>query len=334
MKNNSFCFVVFTFNHEKYIVEHLESIKYQIKEYGCDYDIQLIVSDDASVDKTTSLINDWLSINSGLFHKVDLIFNKINIGTCKSVCNCLRELNSDYCKLTAGDDVYSCESIFELALGSEECDIISGVPVRLVGDELFVDKIEYFNTIAINDLYKKNAVFEIVKSINFINAPNVIYNSKYLKKKEMIDFLSNYDVVEDWPIQIFISNISKKATLKIINKCFVYYRRTEGSTYIVASKRVRSDVNSIYDYLLTASHNFFSSFLLRNRRFCYELESVFFKKVLNVSLYIYTLKVIFSFKSIIKRYKVKELALKKYKHHHQVIKNMSELLQSNEGGFR
>ena len=42
----------------------------------------------------------------------------------------------DYCKITAGDDVYSFENIFESISSFGSNDILSGVPLRLVDGEL------------------------------------------------------------------------------------------------------------------------------------------------------------------------------------------------------
>ena len=66
-KRSSFAFLVITFNHRDYIVEHLESIKYLVKTYGSDIDVDLIVSDDCSLDNTSLLVDQWCVLNKSLF---------------------------------------------------------------------------------------------------------------------------------------------------------------------------------------------------------------------------------------------------------------------------
>ena len=285
MSRKSFCFVVLAYNHQDYILEHLESIKYQVKNFGENFDVQLIVNDDASKDGTVNLINVWMESNSDLFSHVDLVFNDINLGTCQSVCNCLRLLQSDYCKITAGDDVYSCENIFELIGYTSEADVVTAIPVRLIDNELMISRSEVLFTFGIKYVY--NLLSGIVLNVNFISAPNTLYHSKYLKNPEIISFLSNYDVVEDWPIQIFIADRNPKAKIKVIDKCYVYYRRTPGSTYIVASDRLKRDMHKIYDHLLSNTKGLWARFKLKNRRFCFSLSSHWLKKILNVSVFVY-----------------------------------------------
>ena len=74
-KIQSFAFCVLAYNHEKYIVEHLESIKYLIEVHGAGIDFQIIVNDDCSTDKTLLLINLWLEKHRELFADIIKIYN-------------------------------------------------------------------------------------------------------------------------------------------------------------------------------------------------------------------------------------------------------------------
>ena len=87
---SDFSFLVMSYNHEKYVVEHLESIKFLVEKYGKDLLVDLIVNDDASKDNSVVLIEDWVKHNSGLFRNVIKLYNEINLGTCQSLLNMLR----------------------------------------------------------------------------------------------------------------------------------------------------------------------------------------------------------------------------------------------------
>lgn len=62
-----FTFFTLSFNQEKYIIQHLESIKYQIETYGAEYLIHYIICDDSSSDKTIYYAKKWLERNKRLF---------------------------------------------------------------------------------------------------------------------------------------------------------------------------------------------------------------------------------------------------------------------------
>ena len=111
--DHGFTFLALACNHEKYIIEHLESIKYLVECYGSSINCKLIINDDYSKDRTIELIDGWLSQNLSLFHTVVKLYNKNNLGTCTSLINMLSHVDTAYLKLTACDDVYSFENIFE-----------------------------------------------------------------------------------------------------------------------------------------------------------------------------------------------------------------------------
>lgn len=78
----SLTFVILTYNHSGFVLEHLESIAHLVKKY--DQINDLIVSDDASADSTVGGISDWLIENRKLFREVTTFFANDNVGTCKS----------------------------------------------------------------------------------------------------------------------------------------------------------------------------------------------------------------------------------------------------------
>ena len=57
--------IVLLYNHERYIQECLESIKYQTEKYNCNkaHTVQVIIADDASSDGSKKAVEDWSSRN-------------------------------------------------------------------------------------------------------------------------------------------------------------------------------------------------------------------------------------------------------------------------------
>ena len=95
-KKASFAFLVLTYNHQNYILEHLESIKYLVMTHGHNIDIDLIINDDGSKDETCGLVSRWVKSNTNLFRTVTTLFNPTNLGTCRSVDNMLAKVNAEF----------------------------------------------------------------------------------------------------------------------------------------------------------------------------------------------------------------------------------------------
>ena len=88
--------ICLAFNHEKFVVETLNSVIQQ------NYTpIELIIVDDCSSDNTKSIIKNWLKSNP----EVQYISNEINIGNTKSFNNALKIAKGDYIIDLAADDL-------------------------------------------------------------------------------------------------------------------------------------------------------------------------------------------------------------------------------------
>lgn len=305
--DNVFTFMTLVYNHEEYIIEHLESIKYLVEEYGENYQVDLYINDDASRDNSRGLIESWLSVNSFLFRKIKKFFNAENIGTCKSVINMLSSASNDICvcKITAGDDIYSFENIFEVCNEKNQYSFLSGIPLHFSADALYLDKADYIGILASQAIYRDKPLIDRFKYLSINNAPNMFYNTNFLISDKTLSFLKDFDVVEDWPIQITIAEqqiCNQPYVIK--NKVYVYYRRTQGSAYIIANDRFVDDKVKIYSYLENRAKSVFEKILISNRRWLFVLNNPFLNKVLNMCFYV------FFFKSLLKVGYIKEL--KKY----------------------
>ena len=79
----SFTFVVTSYNQEKVILENLESIKYQIENYGKNINCSLLVCDDCSQDNTIGVVEKWLDNNKDLFYEYKIMTSEKKYGNCK-----------------------------------------------------------------------------------------------------------------------------------------------------------------------------------------------------------------------------------------------------------
>lgn len=325
-----FTFLVVAYNHEKFILEHLESIKYLVQKYGSCTDVSLIINDDCSVDATRDLIDQWLKVNSHLFFSVVKIYNDENKGTCASVVNMLSQLKTDCFKITAGDDVYSYENIFKYSELSEGVSILSGVPLHLYGDKIELNKLDFFNVIASSVIYGKQPLSDRFKFLSNSNAPNIFYNSKYVLDSSVLNFVKEYDVVEDWPIQVALSENYIDSQFQQVDKVFVYYRRTVGSTYIVARGRFYSDKIKMFDYLIENEVGFLTRLMLINRRWCFSIGRPFVNKFFNMAFYYYLILCLLNFRDIFRRTSSVELSIDKHVQHYSHIKKNVRIFVSSQ----
>ena len=109
-----FTFVAITYNHEKYIIEHLESIKYQIENFSKGKQVNLVISDDGSMDNTMLYAQQWIERNKYLFSEVELLTSEKNQGIIKNYLRATAAIKTPTYKLLAGDDLYYKNDIFEI----------------------------------------------------------------------------------------------------------------------------------------------------------------------------------------------------------------------------
>lgn len=316
----SFAFLVVAFNHQDYILEHLESIKYLISTYGEEIDIDLIINDDASKDNTLTIIKRWVEININLFRSVKVISNAENLGTCASINNMMDYMSADACKLTAGDDVYSFENLFHFAFQDVDLAFLSGVALYLLNSEIQTSKTPFRLAAATQEIYKNCASIHRFSHISYTNAPNLIYSANCLLNQNVRSYLTQFDVVEDWPLQIAISREYPKARFKLIDRVLVYYRRTPGSTYIVENDRFSNDKIKIFEDLLDNERSLFRRLRLRSRKFCFKLGGKVLSKILNIDLYFFAISWIVQSRNIEKLSRSMDFKVQQHKEHYANIR--------------
>ncbi|MGU5766955.1 glycosyltransferase [Aeromonas allosaccharophila] len=323
--DNVFTFMTLVYNHEEYIIEHLESIKYLVEEYGENYQVDLYINDDASRDNSRGLIESWLSVNSFMFRHVKRFFNSKNLGTCKSVINMLSSVSNDIgiCKITAGDDIYSFENIFEVSKINNNYSFLSGIPLHFSDDDLYVDNIEYMGILASQCIYKDRPLIDRFKYLSVSNAPNMFYNTKLLTSDNTLSFLKKFDVVEDWPIQISIAEQNSGEPFLIERKVYVYYRRTKGSAYIVANRRFVNDKIKIYEHLESSACGILERYLISNRKWLFILNNSKLNKIFNLCFYSFLFSLLINLKEVVFYKKSIKIDIAAHNNHLSLIRDKS-----------
>ena len=239
-----FTFLTLTYNHEKCIIEHLESIKYQIENHANDRKVNIIICDDASTDNTVLLIEKWFELNKILFNQVTISVNPKNLGVVKNYFNGINAVKTEKFKCLAGDDIYFINNVFD---AQGDYDFAFSYPI--VFSEEGINCENTLKRMYRIDCVRKNTHESVRKFIKkgytpFFGAPAIFYDIKILQNEDLQKFVGQYKWIEDLPTyhHLFVMNKNKDLKITILDKAYVLYRNTMG-----ISKKKHSSFTSFDD---------------------------------------------------------------------------------------
>lgn len=237
---HDFCFITVTYNHEKYILENLESIKYQVINYGHDKTIQFILSDDNSMDSTVKIVEKWIEINKEIFDNYKIIKRNQNVGTTKNMYESIKLANAKQIKLLSGDDLYYKNNVFEI----ESVDfLISPVIFFKDGKAQLKSNIYYERLCKYNGIKLYSKTKRILSLGQYITTPGIFLSNKFIKNENLWMFVCKYKYIEDIAEWYYIFNIyNQEFDIEIVSKPYVIYREGEGLTSSIFS----NDNNPVY----------------------------------------------------------------------------------------
>lgn len=253
-----FTFGVLTYNSEKYILDNLESIKYQMQHYADGRSCQLIVSDDASGDNTVMYIKKWIEVNRGLFANVKILVSDKNLGTVKNYHKLFHEIEGKNFHVIAGDDMFSNLNLFDMIDLLSSYDIITSFPICLNEKGIFIDD----NRLQ-RHLYRMNhkpyTSKELVENEmfgSFLHTPSTIFR-KNLYDSEVETFVNQFLLYEDDPKWFCL--LKKTNKIKFILYPIVIYRYHSESVCHPSKQNVRKtfldDMLKLIDCYLSICDN-------------------------------------------------------------------------------
>lgn len=270
----NFTFGVLTFNSSKYIIETLESIKYQIERYGREWDCDLIVSDDCSSDNTVPLVQKWIDNNRTLFRYFDIFQTKENKGTVINYQKLYDSVHTEYFHIIAGDDLFSSNNIFEYIKKLERYEIVTTIPISLNKQGLFVEYSRLYRFIL--NMKKKNwTTKQLVYNEmygSFVHTPSTLF------RKEMYDatiqkYVSKFDLFEDDPRWFKFFQKAQRILFELYP--IVLYRYHDESVCHIPNARFREDMMKLYeDYLVTCKSWRMKLFLVSKYKACRDCRRI------------------------------------------------------------
>lgn len=225
-----FIFGILTYNQEKYVLETLESIKYQKIQYGKDVDVSLIITDDASKDRTVEVIRSWCEKNKEYFDKIDLVANEKNKGTVANFRTILNKVSDEYLKIIAGDDLIGCKNVFS------EYETLNDKKLKTyVRVELSDGKIRYREKFLIDFYYHKkygkgrNYNIKTFRKGKYVHTPSTLYTKQLFVNAECEKNLDGYQLFEDDPMWYSMIKNEKNLEIEFVQQGMVLYRVHEQS---------------------------------------------------------------------------------------------------------
>ncbi len=230
--------IVVSYNAEDYIAECLDSILKQ------DYrNIELIVTDDNSKDRTLDIVNDWARHHSHRFSNLEILTVDHNTGVASNCNRGAKAAHGDFFKFIAGDDyLYLNTSISDLVDSAIKSNlkIMTSNVVEDIDGMLCKPKYDFSNILS-KTQFSPETQFKYLLHANFINACTVLFERSFFM--EVGGYDESIPMVEDAPMWLKCTRMGH--TIGYLNKPTVAYRKHSGS--LVAIYKTKINVRYLKD---------------------------------------------------------------------------------------
>ena len=222
MNNEIISVVILSYNSAKTILETLESIQNQTINLK---KIQLIISDDASIDDTLKIAENWVTTYGKLFFSTLIVRKNKNSGVSANCNRAISNCIGDWIKLIAADDKLLPECIKKnLAYAKDTNSKIifsKMVPFDLSGLHNCtyppLKQMEIFNSNSLQEQLRK-----LRKHGGMRCAPTSFIHKDEIKKMGKLD--EKNTLIEDYPMWLTLSKYYK---FHFLNAITIHYRVNE-----------------------------------------------------------------------------------------------------------
>lgn len=203
--------LIITYNSSKYVLETLESIKSQTYQ-----NIELIISDDCSIDDTVCICSRWIEINKSRFINAHLVTTKENTGTAGNCNRALNMASGKWLKFLGADDLLMPNAITTYVnfVEGTNMNVVIGEAIHFSGN--LSDKLFTYERIALENLVfsKKisaNQQYHILSKQFIGSGPTLFVSKECVLKVGAFD--ERYSLQEDYPLFINLTKAGYKMFL-------------------------------------------------------------------------------------------------------------------------
>lgn len=179
---------------EKYVVDCLESIRNQTYP-----NIELLISDDCSMDESFEVINDWVRIHKERFVRCEVSRHDQNVGISKNYNYLLKKAKGKYLKSIAYDDLFM-EDAIEKEVGflkdnPDDVAVYANAYIIKADDHYPLSKGKKYELFFCNKPNYQGEMSDALFNGSFIPAPTVMLKMETLEK---YGFYREDLAFEDW----------------------------------------------------------------------------------------------------------------------------------------
>lgn len=184
--------IVLCFNHERFAVECLESIRAQTYK-----NVQVLITDDCSTDRSVDIIAEWIRA-AGRDYKFTI--HPVNRGICATLNEALIDAKGKYVSIVATDDVWASEKltrqVAEMESLGEQVGVLYSDAYRIdeAGNELGQLFIEWHE----KKVPRETKIFPMLLQGNFIPAMTPLIRRSALVEIGPYDELLCYEDFDMW----------------------------------------------------------------------------------------------------------------------------------------
>lgn len=241
-----FTFGILTYNQENYVLQTLESIKFQKIQYGADIDVSLIITDDASKDQTVTVIKSWIAKNERYFDQINLIANEKNRGTVANFCTILRRVDKQGLKIIAGDDLIGCKNLFEEYKNLDDKKLKTYFRIELCDGRVYYRE-KYLIDFYYHELQERKREYNLknFRRGRYLHTPSTLYTKQLFVNADCEKNLEGYKLFEDDPMWYSMIKNEKNLEIDFVEQGIVLYRMHNQSVSNVPNPVFREDLNRL-----------------------------------------------------------------------------------------
>ena len=261
-----FSFGIISYNSQDTIIETLESIRYQVENYGRMHTSYLIICDDCSQDDTIVIIKKWLEGYENLFQEVKLLQTEKNSGICIKYRLMVENISTEHFIPLAGDDLICSENVYDKMATLNEDEVRIYFPISFSGSEININPFELEQHLYyLKKKHTNKRDLQCLETLRPYSSVDVCLLKRHYSK-ECLNYICNYKNLEDDTSLYYIFKNNKKVKLNFLMEPLVLYRRSEKSlTRVVNSSSQLAFLDDLYKFkknLFKSECNFFVKIFL------------------------------------------------------------------------
>lgn len=239
--------IVITYNSSKYVLETLESAKAQTYQ-----NIELIISDDGSTDKTIEICEKWLADNKERFVDSQIITVEKNTGIPANCNRGVKASKGEWIKLIAGDDVLTencIEDNLSFIRQNPHAQIVQSLSnmYRGVFDEgNFIMQLPAQEKFNLFELSAEKQYKYLDEKDMFLCTPSIFLKKNAVEHVGLFDERFRY--FEDYPMWLKLTK--NNFQVQLLKKVTVKYRKHAASVILNNSPYMSSNFAKEYIFFL------------------------------------------------------------------------------------